>query len=156
MDVELGRVDTTWAVNLRAPLVATRAAWELWMRDNGGSVVNVASIGGLVPTPFLGAYNVAKAAVLHLTRQLAHELAPHVRVNAVAPGVVQTQFSAPLLSMVPHGWDKVHPVGRLGTEQDVARAVLFLADPDSSWISGTTLTVDGGATGATTPFAVLS
>ena len=96
MEVSLEALDKTWAVNQRAPLVWTRAAWSGWMNDHGGCVVNVASVGGVRPTPVLGAYNISKAALIYMTSQLAMELAPRVRVNAVAPAVVKTRLSAML------------------------------------------------------------
>jgi 3-oxoacyl-[acyl-carrier protein] reductase len=80
MSVDMGAIDKTWAVNQRAPLVWARAAYRHWMEANGGAIVNVASVGGIRPAPFLGAYNVSKAALIHLTHQLAFELAPKIRV----------------------------------------------------------------------------
>lgn len=150
VDVEMGAVDKTWAVNQRAPLVFARAAWHGWMREHGGAVVNIGSVGGLAPSPALGAYNVSKAALHHLTRQLAHELAPGVRVNAVAAAVVKTRFSGLLWQADPEAAAHAHPLRRLGEPADVARAVTFLASDAASWISGVVLPVDGGLTGAGT------
>lgn len=93
MEVDLGASDKTWAVNLRAPLLWVRAAYRASMEKSGGSVVNVSSVGGLRPSPITGSYNISKAGLVHMTRQLAFELAPTVRVNAVAPGVVKTRLS---------------------------------------------------------------
>jgi len=83
MDADLGAVTKVFDANISAPLRFARAAWHAYMHDHGGVVLNVASVGGLRPGPFLGAYNVSKAALIHLTRQLAQELAPSVRVNAI-------------------------------------------------------------------------
>ncbi len=148
MTVSQEAVDKTWAVNLRAPLVWTRVAWSQWLRDHGGCVVNVASVGGVRPTPMLGAYNISKAAMIYMTRQLAMELAPRVRVNAVAPAVVKTRLSALLWQSDPEGTARRHPLQRLGEPEDVAGAVAFLCSEEASWITGVILPVDGGMLGA--------
>jgi len=146
--VDLGAVDKTWAVNQRAPLVWSQQAVQQWMADHGGSIVNVASVGGLRPAPILGAYNISKAALVHFTHQLAAELAPVVRVNAVAPGVVKTRLAGALWEDKEEIAAAGHPLGRLGEPADVARAIVFLASEASSWITGVVLPVDGGVMGA--------
>lgn len=148
VDVDFGAVDKTWAVNQRAPLVWSREAWRQSMKTNGGSIINIASVGGLQPGSALGAYNVSKAALIHLTRQLAFELAPGVRVNAVAPAVVRTRLSTLLWDGIEERTAALHPLKRIGEPRDVAAAVLFLASEAASWITGVVLPVDGGATGA--------
>src|SRR5690606_24227305 len=90
-------------------------------------------------------YNVTKAALAHLTRALAYELAPSVRVNAVAPGFVKTDFSRALWDGQEGSVGEHIPLGRIGQPADVASAVLFLAGDEASWITGETLVVDGGA-----------
>jgi NAD(P)-dependent dehydrogenase (short-subunit alcohol dehydrogenase family) len=147
MEVDLGASDKTWAVNLRAPLLWVRAAYGGWMGKNGGSVVNVSSVGGLRPSPITGSYNISKAGLVHMTRQLAYELAPSIRVNAVAPGVVKTRLSEMLWQDEPAA-ARMHPLGRLGTPEDVAAAIVFLASDAAGWITGVTLPVDGGLTEA--------
>ena len=144
----MSAIDKNWAVNQRGPLVFARQAWRQWMHEHGGSIVNVASVGGLQPGPLLGAYNVSKAALIFLTRQLAYEMAPTVRVNAIAPGIVKTRFSRALWEMNEEGAAGLHPLQRLGEVQDVTGAVLFLCSDASSWITGVTLPIDGGVTGA--------
>jgi NAD(P)-dependent dehydrogenase (short-subunit alcohol dehydrogenase family) len=152
-EVEMGAIDKTWEVNLRAPLLFAREAWQRSMRDHGGAIVSTGSVGGLQPSPAIGAYNVSKAALHHLTRQLALEFAPGVRVNAVAAAVVKTRLSQMLWSHDEEAAGKAHPLGRLGTPEDVARAVVFLLSDAASCITGVILPVDGGASGATTGFS---
>jgi NAD(P)-dependent dehydrogenase (short-subunit alcohol dehydrogenase family) len=154
MDVDLGAVDKTWAVNLRAPLLWARAAWHASMKERGGAIVSIGSIGGLRPSPAIGAYNISKAGVHHLTRQLAHELAPSVRVNAVAAAIVRTRLSEMLWSWDADAVGRAHPLQRLGEPEDVARAVVFLLSDAASWITGVVLPVDGGVTGASSGFAM--
>ena len=148
MTVDMGAIDKTWAVNQRAPLVWARAAYQSWMKDHGGAIVNVASVGGVRPAPVLGAYNVSKAALIHLTHQLAFELAPQIRVNAVAPGVVKTRLSELLWSADEAAAASTHPLDSLGEPEDVARAITYLCSDQASWITGVVLPVDGGVLGA--------
>ncbi len=147
MEVDLGALDKTWAVNLRAPLLWVRAAYRASMAKNGGSIVNVASVGGLRASAVTGAYNISKAGLVHMTRQLAFELAPGIRVNAVAPAVVKTRLSEMLWVDEPMA-ARMHPLGRLGTPEDVARAIVFLASDAADWMTGVILPVDGGVTEA--------
>jgi len=146
LDISEPLMDKTVQVNQRALVTWTREAVAVGLgRQPGGSVVNIASIGGLSVEAGIGWYNVTKAAVLHLSRQLAAELAPGVRVNAIAPGLVRTDMARALWE--PHG-DAIAdrtPLGRLGEPQDIAAAALFLASDAASWITGATLVVDGGA-----------
>jgi 3-oxoacyl-[acyl-carrier protein] reductase len=130
--------------NLIAPLAWIREAARAWQAEHGGSVVNVASIAGLRAQRGLGAYAVSKAALIHLTRQLALELAPAVRVNAVAPALVRTRFAAALWSEREPELLGHYPLGRLGEPLDVARAVVFLAGDGAAWITGQTVVLDGG------------
>ncbi|MEX0665711.1 MAG: SDR family oxidoreductase [Acidimicrobiia bacterium] len=145
IDVDLPRYDKTFQVNVRGPLVWTQEAWRAGMRDAGGSVVNVVSIGGLRHDSGIGVYNVTKAALVHLTKVLAAELAPGVRVNAIAPGLVKTDFARALWEPAEDLVAATMPLERLGEPIDIAGAVLFLASDLASWITGETLVVDGGA-----------
>ena len=138
-------VAKTWQVNQEAPLRYVRAAWEAWMGKRGGVVLNMSSVGGMKPAPGMGAYCVSKAALLHLTRQLAMELAPTVRVNALAPGLVKTTFSRVLYQSDEAAATARQPLGRIGVPDDIAAAALFLVSDASSWITGEVLVVDGGA-----------
>ncbi len=146
--MDLGALDKTWAVNQRGPLLWAREAWAQWMGEHGGAIVNIASAGGLQPGPILGAYNISKAALVFATRQLAMEMAPRVRVNAVAPAVVKTRLSEALWVSDEAAAAAGHPLGRLGEPEDVANAVVFLCSDRASWITGVTLPVDGGVTQA--------
>ncbi len=133
-------------VNVIAALGWLRQARDAWLGEHGGAVVNVASIAGLMPTPGLGAYGVSKAALIQLTAQLAAELGPDVRVNAVAPAVVKTAFASALYEGREDTVAAMYPLGRLGEPADIAAAVAFLASPDAAWITGQTLVIDGGLT----------
>ncbi len=147
MEVDLGALDKTWQVNMRAPLLWVRAMYHAAMANRGGSIVNVASIAGLRPSPLMGAYNISKAGLIHMTRQLAHELAPEIRVNAVAPGVVRTRLAGALLVDEAVAAQS-HPLGRVGDPEDVARLIVFLASDASSWMTGAIVPIDGGVVGA--------
>lgn len=146
-DVDMGALDKTWSVNLRAPLLWVRSAYRAWMEEHGGVIVNVASVAGLRPSPFMGAYNISKAGLIHMTRQLALELAPKIRVNAVAPGVVKTRLAGALLTD-EEATARQHPLGRVGDPDDVARVIVFLSSDASSWMTGATVPIDGGVIGA--------
>jgi NAD(P)-dependent dehydrogenase (short-subunit alcohol dehydrogenase family) len=147
MEVDLGALDKTWAVNMRAPLLWVRAAHGAWMGEHGGAIVNVASVAGLRPSPLMGAYNISKAGIIHLTKQLALELAPDIRVNAVAPAVVKTRLAGALLEDEA-ATAALHPLGRVGEPEDVARLIVFLASDASNWMTGAIVPVDGGVAGA--------
>jgi NAD(P)-dependent dehydrogenase (short-subunit alcohol dehydrogenase family) len=146
MDIDLAVARKVLDVNVVATLAWTQLAWRAWLKDNGGSVLNIASIGGLRTGAPVGAYNVSKAAVIHLTRQLAQEMAPQVRVNAIAPAMVKTEFSRKIWEGREDGLERRYPLGRVGTADDVARAAAFLLSSDASWVTGETLVVDGGVT----------
>ena len=145
MDIDRARAEKTVQVNLEAALMWTQCAWRASMASHGGTVINVSSIGGLSVEPGIGWYNVTKAAVAHLTRQLAGELGPGVRVNALAPGLVRTDFARALWEQAGDAVARRLPLHRLGEPDDVASAALFLASDAASWITGHVLVVDGGA-----------
>jgi NAD(P)-dependent dehydrogenase (short-subunit alcohol dehydrogenase family) len=102
-------------------------------------------VGGLTVEPAIGIYNATKAALLHLTRTLAAELAPTVRVNAIAPGLVKTDMARALWEPNEARIAASMPLGRLGEPADIANTALFLASDMASWITGQTIVVDGGA-----------
>jgi len=135
----------TFGVNVGAALAWTGAAVAAGLgRRPGAAVVNVASVAGLRPSPPIGVYGASKAALLQATTELALELAPSIRVNAVAPAVVRTQFARMLYEGREDLATAAYPLGRLGEPADVAAAVAFLASDDAMWITGQTLAVDGG------------
>jgi 7-alpha-hydroxysteroid dehydrogenase len=122
----------------------TRAAIPA-MRD-GGSVINITSAAARYAQRSFSSYGTAKAALTQLTRLLAQDFAPAIRVNAIAPGPVVTEALAKFLTPeVRAAMETRTPLGRLGTVEDVACAAVFLASPASSWMTGKTLELDGGA-----------
>lgn len=132
-------------VNVLAALGWTRQAVAAGLGGSGaGAVVNVASVAGLHPAPGIGYYGVSKAALIGLTMQLAAELSPAIRVNAVAPAVIKTQFAAALVGDDESVAAAAYPLGRLGEPADVAALVAFLASRDAAWITGQTVVIDGG------------
>jgi NAD(P)-dependent dehydrogenase (short-subunit alcohol dehydrogenase family) len=147
IEVDLGRWDKTIQVNLTAPLLWTQAVWNACMKERGGAVLNVASVGGLGTSGELAVYNMTKAALIHTTKQLAAELAPNVRVNAVAPGLIKTDF-ARLLWEGDRGEQAAHayPLKRLGEVDDIANAAMYLCSDASGWVTGQTIVIAGGAT----------
>jgi NAD(P)-dependent dehydrogenase (short-subunit alcohol dehydrogenase family) len=145
IDIDLPRFDKTWQVNYRGPVVWAQEAWRSSMADHGGNILNIASVGGLSVETSIGHYNVTKAALIHLTRTLAADLAPGVRVNAIAPGLVKTAFARALWEPAEETIARRMPLRRLGEPDDIAGAALFLVSDLASWITGQTLVVDGGA-----------
>lgn len=146
VDADPQAVRKIFDVNVVAALVWTQLAYRAWQKDNGGAVLNVASVGGVVPGPFIGAYNSSKAALIHLTRQLAQELGPTIRVNGIAPAVVKTDFARALYENNEEGVASRYPMKRLGVPNDTSKLAAFLLSDDASWITGQTVVIDGGIT----------
>jgi NAD(P)-dependent dehydrogenase (short-subunit alcohol dehydrogenase family) len=145
IEIDLPRYDKTFQVNLRGPFFWIQKAWQLAMKERGGSVINIASIGGMQYGGAIGVYDNTKAALIHLTGHFAAELAPTVRVNAIAPGLVKTDMARALWEPAEEQIAKRMPLGRLGMPEDIANGALFLASDAASWVSGHTLVIDGGA-----------
>ncbi|AXE84397.1 MULTISPECIES: SDR family oxidoreductase [unclassified Streptomyces] len=143
-DLDLNVARKVFETNVVSALGFAQKTWHAWQKDNGGAIVNIASVAGLSPSPFIGAYGVSKAAMINLTVQLAHEFAPKVRVNAIAPAVVKTKFAQALYEGREEEAAAAYPLGRLGVPSDIGGAAAFLTSEQSDWVTGQTLVVDGG------------
>lgn len=143
-DLDLDVARKVFETNVISALGFAQKTWHAWQKDNGGAIVNIASVAGLAPSPFIAAYGVSKAALINLTQQLAHEFAPKVRVNAIAPAVVKTQFAKALYEGREAEAAAAYPLARLGVPSDIGGAAAFLTSEQSAWVTGQTLVVDGG------------
>jgi NAD(P)-dependent dehydrogenase (short-subunit alcohol dehydrogenase family) len=143
--------DRAWSrivdTSLTATFAGIQAAAPLMREAGGGAIVNCASVSGVRPTRFEAPYSAAKAAVISLTMAAALEYAPAVRVNCVSPGMIETPLTEPALGHAPAraAAEGATPLGRLGSAEEVADAVLFLASPLSRYVTGHNLVVDGGS-----------
>lgn len=146
LEIDRGAARKVVDVNCLAALDWTRLAWTQWMGEYGGSVVNVTSVAGIRPAPGVGFYGASKAMLNYLTQELAVELAPRVRVNAVAPAVVKTRFAGALYEGKEAELAASYPMSRLGAPEDISGAVAHLLSDDAAWITGQTIIVDGGLT----------
>jgi NAD(P)-dependent dehydrogenase (short-subunit alcohol dehydrogenase family) len=144
LGVDPPRYDKTFEVNVRGPVFWSQQAWERSFKDHPGVIINIASTGGLRGEFGLGVYNVTKAALIHLTRQLAGEVGP-TRVVGIAPGLVDTDFAALLVENFGDALVAALPTKRLGEPEDIANLAVFLASDKASWITGETYVIDGGA-----------
>ncbi len=144
VDLDLDAFRTILDTNVVSSLGLVQEAWRAWMSEHGGSVLFVASVAGLRSSENIGAYGVSKAAIINLTRQLAVELGPKVRVNAVAPAVVTTRFSGALYEGREAEVAAEYPAGRLGMPEDVGEAAAYLLGDGAGWVTGQTLVLDGG------------
>ncbi|RBY94115.1 3-oxoacyl-ACP reductase [Blastococcus sp. TBT05-19] len=144
MDLELDAFRKILDTNVVSALGLVQEAWRAWMAEHGGSVLFVASVAGLRSSQEIGAYGVSKAALINLTTQLAVELAPKVRVNAVAPAVVKTRFAGALFEGREAEVAQAYPMARLGTPEDIGEAAAYLLGEGAGWVTGQTLVIDGG------------
>ena len=146
LDIERSAWDKTFDVNVNGVFFLTQMACNEWMREHGGVVINIASVAGLKPAPFPGAYCVTKAALIMLTRVLAGELGAFgIRVNAIAPGFIKTDMSRAVWSSdMFKEHVKTMPIPRLGETEDIVGAALYLASGASSFVTGETIVIDGG------------
>jgi len=146
VDIDLAAARKIVEVNALGALAWVQSAHRAWMAEHGGSIVNISSVSGVKPAPGIAMYGASKAMMISLTESLAVELGPTVRVNAVAPAVVKTQFAGPLYEGREDEVAAAYPLKRLGVPEDIASAVTFLLSDEASWVTGQTLTLDGGLT----------
>jgi NAD(P)-dependent dehydrogenase (short-subunit alcohol dehydrogenase family) len=141
LDVEDSAVRKIFEVNVLGSLAWSRDAVAAGLRT---AIVNISSIAGVSASPGIAIYGVSKAALISLTKQLAVELAPGIRVNAVAPAVIKTDFARALYEGHEAEAAAQYPLARLGEPADVAGPVAFLLSEDAAWITGQTIIIDGG------------
>jgi NAD(P)-dependent dehydrogenase (short-subunit alcohol dehydrogenase family) len=142
--VDAGRLDKTYEVNLRGPLLWSQVAWNRCMKDHGGVIINIAATGAYSTSGQLGVYCMFKDALVHLTKQLGAELGPRVRVNCIAPGLIKTDF-ARILWEGERGTTVASelPLRRLGEPSDIGDAAVWVA-ANATWMTGQTIVLDGG------------
>jgi NAD(P)-dependent dehydrogenase (short-subunit alcohol dehydrogenase family) len=147
LGIETGAFDKTVEVNLKGPLAASRVFVE--QAAPGASIVNIASVAGLRAAPLQGVYGMTKAALISMTQTLSHELGPMgIRVNAIAPGLVETRFASALIQnaeVLRHVVDRT-ALGRHGQPDEIAGAAVYLLSEAASYVTGQTLVIDGGVT----------
>jgi 3-oxoacyl-[acyl-carrier protein] reductase len=139
--------DGALALNLTAPFMCAQRAAKLMLDAGSGAIINISSIGALTTPPQVAAYVAAKAGLLALTKSLAAEWAPTIRVNAIIPGWIETELVRDLAAEGRVDVSRIRartPFDRLGTTAEVARAAVFLASADASFVTGASLAVDGG------------
>ncbi|MDQ3716757.1 MAG: SDR family oxidoreductase [Actinomycetota bacterium] len=146
IDADLDAARKIFDVNYVGALGFVQEGYHQWMGQHGGAVLFVASVAGLRSAGGIGVYGSSKAALFHLTSHLGVELGPNVRVNALAPAVVKTQFATALYEGREEQVANRYPAGRLGVPEDIASAAAFLLSDEASWITGQTLVIDGGIT----------
>ena len=146
-------IDQTLDINVKGAMYLTRAAIPHMLKDNRGSIVNMSSVNGLVSEPFLSVYSASKGAIVMLTRGIALDYAKQgIRCNAICPGWVDTPINyahAELLGGIDHVYSTIstfQPIGRPGTSREIANLVLFLASDESSFMTGSIVSADGGMT----------
>lgn len=146
LDIDDSAAQKIMSVNVLGTLSWTKKVHAAWMDEHGGAIVNVASLAGLMPETGIGMYGVSKAALFQMTRHLAVELGPNIRVNAVAPAVVKTKFATKLFEGHEEELAARYAVGRLGEPEDIAAAIAYLASSDAAWVTGQIHVLDGGVT----------
>ena len=143
-ELDLGVARKVFETNVISALGFAQQTYKAWQKEHGGAIVNISSVSGLSASPFIGAYGISKAAMVNLTQQLAAEMAPGIRVNAIAPAVVKTKFAAALYEGREEEAAAAYPLKRLGVPEDIGGAAAFLLSDAAAWITGQTLVIDGG------------
>jgi 3-oxoacyl-[acyl-carrier protein] reductase len=146
IDLDLAAARKIVEVNCVAALSWVQQAHRAWKGEHGGAVVNVSSVAGIRPAPGIGFYGATKAMLTHITQELAVELGPGIRVNAVAPAVVKTKFATVLYEGREDEVAAAYPLKRLGLPSDIGSVVAFLLSEDAGWLTGQLIVVDGGLT----------
>lgn len=144
LDIPLDSARKILDTNIVSTLGLVQLAWHASLKENGGSVVLVASVGGMRSSGPIGIYGTSKAGLIHLTMQLSIEMAPKVRVNCVSPAVIKTRFAEALYVDNEQEVADSYPMKRLGTPEDVGAAAAYLLSDDSGWVTGQNLVIDGG------------
>lgn len=146
-------IDRTLNVNVKGAMYLTRAALPYMLKNSRGSIVNMSSVNGLVSEPYLSVYSASKGAIVMFTRGIALDYAKNgIRCNAICPGWVDTPINhahAKMLGGLDHVYktiDSFQPIGRPGTSREIANVVLFLASDQSSFMTGSIVSADGGMT----------
>jgi 7-alpha-hydroxysteroid dehydrogenase len=159
LDLSQRDFEAAFHFNVGSAFELTRLCVPHMVKGGGGAVVNISSALSYMVEPGFVAYGTAKAALSHMTRMLAYEFAPHVRVNALAVGATLTDALAPFLEAAEDLRKQMialTPMGRLGEPEDIALAVLYLASPASSWITGKIFEIDGGTVASNWPLKMPS
>ena len=150
-DTDVGMIDKTLQVNIKGYFELASLAAKLMKKGGGGAIVNIASINGVKPGMFQGIYSISKAAVINMTQAFAKECAPwKIRVNAVLPGLTETKFASALTKneqILKVALQSI-PLARVAQPSEIAPAILYLVSDAASYVTATTLTVDGGLIGA--------
>jgi len=146
VELDLAAARKVFEVNCLAAISWVQQAHKAWLGEHGGSVVNVASVAGIKPAPGIGFYGATKAMLVHITQELAVELGPSIRVNAIAPAVVKTQFATALYDGREEQVARAYPLKRLGVPEDIGSVAAFLLSDDAAWLTGQLIVVDGGVT----------
>lgn len=149
-DTDVSMIDKTMQVNIKGYFELAALASKLMKKTGGGAIVNIASINGVKPGMFQGIYSLTKAAVINMTQAFAKECAPwKIRCNAVLPGLTETKFASALTKneqLLKMALNAI-PLGRVAQPSEIAPAILYLVSDAASYVTGTTLTVDGGMIG---------
>jgi 3-oxoacyl-[acyl-carrier protein] reductase len=146
IELDLDAARKIFEVNVLSALSWTQKVHKASMGEKGGAIVNVSSVGGLKPAPGIGFYGSSKAMLNHVTQELAVELGPRIRVNAVAPAVVKTKFATALYEGKEDEVSATYPLKRLGVPEDIGSVVAFLLSDDAAWMTGQVVVIDGGLT----------